>query len=170
MVIYCFFSCKIKIYCIFATKYLHICRKICNFVRQIKWTMKRTMKHTSLTIIFIIIGFAYARALPMRTTRATYDAEFPQQEFQSQCIMSSGTRISSTVYEPFSATTPTEDTSGRTYKPKPKTFIGGPESGQGPSPVGEPWILAVFAVVFAGIIAWRNRTLKRDHHGTISRK
>lgn len=131
--------------------------------------MKRTMKHTSLTIIFIIIGFTCVRAFPTRAIDATYAAELPHQEFQSQCILNTGARISSTIYEPFSATTPTENTSGRTYKPQiRKGFDTGASTEQGPSPVGEPWILALFAALFAGIIAWKNRTLKRDHHGTIS--
>lgn len=175
MVIYSFFSRKIKIYCIFITKYLHNCRKICNFVRKIKWTMKRTMKHTSLTIIFLIIGFTCVRAVP------AYDfSSLQRTTLQTQKMMQTGSKYSGIIYAPFESATPAEQsnigsTSGRHVRKSTISNNGDwedlPDYGQTDlSPLGEPWILAIFAVVFAGIIAWKNRTLKRDHHGTISRK
>lgn len=41
-----------------------------------------------------------------------------------------------------------------------------PEGGtqENMSPIGEPWLLALFAALFAGIITWKKRTF----HGTIT--
>lgn len=114
--------------------------------------MKRLILYSLLTI-----GFAYARAVP------TYEFGAPAIEaFQSHQMMHGGTRYQGTVYQPFSSTTPSEQyMSGNSETPKkrpgnPKTFIGGPDQ-TGPSPVGEPWVLAAFAILFAGLIALKKK-------------
>ena len=88
---------------------------------------------------------------------------------QSQQMMQSGTKYQGTVYEPFSTATPSDQSVvGSSYTPSGK----GPrrvameddfnETGEGGfgdegSPIGEPWILAVLAVAFAGIIFLRRK-------------
>ena len=100
------------------------------------------------------------------TTLAVYAQPFtptqtPQVAMQSQQIMQNGQNHDGTIYAPFDNTMPSEQSSGPNKAPgkggggNPKTFIGGPETGQGPSPVGEPWVLAIFALAFAGVVAIR---------------
>ena len=88
------------------------------------------------------------------------------QTFQSQQILQTSVQYKGTVYEPFDNTPPSEQYSeGISSSPnrapgkggRPRTFFDGPESGQGPSPVGEPWILAAFAILFAGVVYLRRR-------------
>lgn len=113
--------------------------------------MKRTILYFLLTI-----GCSYAHAIsPNRY-------EMPAiQTFQSQQIMTSNTGYRGVVYTPFTSSLPSElnSSGGESNSGRPhghvRTFIGGSETGQGPSPVGEPWILALFAAAFAGLIAIR---------------
>ena len=92
-----------------------------------------------------------------------------QQEnaIQSQQIMSGGA-YNGTVYEPFDNSTPSEQSEvGSSYSP---SRASGPrrapltpgDPGQGPSPVGEPWIMALFAALFAGFIAIRQYKRKMN--------
>lgn len=77
--------------------------------------------------------------------------------------MTSGSAYSGTVYEPFTTATPSEQAQQEPNRAPghPGTIRrdlpGGPESGQGPSPVGEPWIMVLFAALFAGGIALKRR-------------
>ena len=106
------------------------------------------------------------------TTLAVYAQPFtptqtPQVAMQSQQIMQNGQNHDGTIYAPFDNPTPSEQSSGPNKAPgkggaNPKTCLGGPETGQGPSPVGEPWVLAIFALAFAGVLAIR----KRKNHRT----
>lgn len=114
--------------------------------------MKRTILYFLLTI-----GCSYAHAIsPNRY-------EMPAiQNFQSQQIMTSSTGYRGVVYTPFTSSLPSELNStgaGSEMSNRPhghvRTFIGGSETGQGPSPIGEPWILAIFALAFAGVVAIR---------------
>lgn len=112
--------------------------------------MKRTILYFLLTI-----GCSYAHAIsPNRY-------EMPAiQNFQSQQIMTSSTGYRGVVYTPFTSSLPSElnSTGGESTSGRPhghvRTFIGGPDQ-TGPSPVGEPWILALFAAAFAGAVAIR---------------
>lgn len=98
---------------------------------------------------------------------------------QSQQIMSSGSAYTGTVYAPFSGTTPSEANN-------PAKAPGGPRRGYNPetgewtpdapdietagdygqsneSPIGEPWVMALFALAFAGVIAirqYKRKTVK----------
>ena len=119
------------------------------------------MKHI-ITYLFLILGFASVYALPV------YEYDAPSAPaFQSHKILDSGTIYKGTVYVPFDDAAPSDQSVvGRSYNPGHRTggpkkgFGGGPESGQGPSPIGEPWILAAFAALFAGVIAWRRKAKK----------
>lgn len=82
-------------------------------------------------------------------------------------MMSSGSVYDGTVYAPFDNTTPSEQSNVGTPSPNKapggprRGFINGPDQ-TGPSPVGEPWILAIFSAAFAGGIALRKRNRARD--------
>ena len=88
-----------------------------------------------------------------------------QQTMQSQQVMQTGGAYNGTVYEPFSNATPSEANG-------PAKAPGGPRkdqaSGRNPgevdpdaasdqSPIGEPWVMAFFAVAFAGYMAIRRK-------------
>ena len=85
-----------------------------------------------------------------------------QQTMQSQQVMQTGGAYNGTVYEPFDNSTPSEQSEvGASYSPAkapsgPRhTPLTPGDPGQGPSPVGEPWIMVLFAALFAGFIAIR---------------
>lgn len=115
-----------------------------------------------LLTVFLSMATLAVYAQPFTPTQA------PQVAMQSQQIMQNGQNHDGTIYAPFDNTMPSEQSSGPNKAPgkgggNPKTFIGGgPEIGQGPCPVGEPWVLAIFALAFAGVVAIR----KRKNHRT----
>jgi len=90
---------------------------------------------------------------------------FPIHTMQSQRIITTGAVYASTVFMPFDNTPPSsfakgiaanseEGPSGR------RKFVDRPDINIGESPVGEPWILVAFAVLFGGVIAWRRKNNK----------
>lgn len=109
----------------------------------------------------------------------------PQRDprIQSQQIMSTGAKYNGTVYEPFSTSTPStysapkahggvrrsgsgdsypgwhyDEETGQWVPDNAEEYGSGAETGQSTqSPIGEPWVLAIFAAVFAGVIAVRRR-------------
>lgn len=121
------------------------------------------MKRTVITFLFII-SIASAYAAPMYAMESA-----PQLEFRSQCIITTGATYTSTVYEPFNNTPPSAysevgSTQGSSRPGGPRKLGGGTDPGEQSDefPVGDPWILAVLAVAFAGLIAWRKRTKKAE--------
>ena len=85
---------------------------------------------------------------------------------QSQQMMSGGV-YKGTVYEPFDNTTPSEQSEVGASSPAKasgprRTPLTPGDPGQGPSPVGEPWIMALFAILFAGFIAIRQYKRKMN--------
>ena len=127
------------------------------------------------TKIYII---ALLSVLTVAVSAQTYGKTYkPAQReaadvIQSQQIMMTGNTYNGTVYEPFSTATPsdysevsttsTSEESGRPGHIRKGFDIGG-DTPPGPSPIGEPWIMAVMAVVFGGVIYLRRRraALKR---------
>lgn len=112
------------------------------------------------TYLLLLLACASLSAWP------TNEENLSIQTFQSQQIMNTGTSFQSTVYEPFDNTAPSEQSAvGSSSSPNRaqgkgggirKGFDTGAEYGRDDQyPVGEPWILAAFAVLFAGVIAWR---------------
>lgn len=109
-----------------------------------------------ILLIFCTVawGVCYAQTFQMGSS-------YHPIPMRSQQIVQPISHYEGTVYKPFDNTPPSEV--GNTYTPgnqnggQRRGFGGGPESGQGPSPIGEPWILAIFALAFAGVIAWRKR-------------
>lgn len=128
--------------------------------KHYKNIMKRNIV---LLTVFLSMATLAVYAQPFTPTQT------PQVAMQSQQIMQNGQNHDGTIYAPFDNTMPSEQSSGPNKAPgkgggNPKTFIGGAETGQGPSPVGvgEPWVLAIFALAFAGVVALR----KRKNHRT----
>ena len=86
-----------------------------------------------------------------------------QQAFQTQQMAPSGSKYVGTVYEPFNGTSPSQYQEGQISsaskapsRPR-RGFDTGAETGQSTEfPIGEPWVMALFAALFAGAIAWRN--------------
>ena len=85
--------------------------------------------------------------------------------FQSQQMMQSGSSYSGQVYTPFDNSTPAEQnsvnesTSSGSGKQIRKGLIIGPEDPLGPSPLGDEWILAVFAAIFGAAVLLRKKLL-----------
>lgn len=112
------------------------------------------------TYLLLLLACASLSAWP------TNEENLSIQTFQSQQILQTSVQYKGTVYEPFDNTAPSEQSAvGSSSSPNRAPGKGGNiRNGFGPrtddtpantSPVGEPWILAAFAVLFAGVIAWR---------------
>lgn len=86
-----------------------------------------------------------------------------QQTFQTQKMVPSGSKYVGTVYEPFNSTTPSQyqesqmSAASKSPSRPRRAFDTGAESGKSEEfPIGEPWVMVLFAALFAGAIAWRN--------------
>ena len=135
-------------------------------------------KHLFLKSLLIAIGLLVTSV--NSAWGQTFGAGGQQQTaIQSQQIMNGGA-YKGTVYEPFSGTAPSE----QSYSPVKAP--GGPRRGYNPetgewtpdspdietagdygqseeSPIGEPWVMAFFALAFAGVIAirqYKRKTVK----------
>ena len=97
-----------------------------------------------------------------------YETEWPTaQPMQNMQIMSTGVRYNGTIYSPFDNTVPSEvDGVGAGYSPLQSSGprkLGSfdnptdPGSQSNESPVGEPWIMILFALMFAGVTALKHR-------------
>ena len=107
----------------------------------------------------------------------TYAISVPDQEWsaapamRSQQILTTGVTYNGTIYTPFDNTTPSElQGVGASYKqgvPFKAPIDGGGDWEELPdhdhtelSPIGEPWIMIVFALLFAGVVAWKQHRIK----------
>jgi hypothetical protein len=64
------------------------------------------------------------------------------------------------VYEPFNDTPPSENGNGGSRGisgRKNLTGAGDPNVGELGSPIGEPWLLLIFAIMAAAVVAWRQK-------------
>lgn len=124
-----------------------------------------TMKH--IIIIFsLFIGCASICAAP-----AYGEQESPFSNVNPSAQQAAGSSYSSTVYQPFSGTTPAEQSAGAmnsSWSGPAKNnarnftmddgFILGPDTPPANQfPVGEPWVLLVFAALAAGVIAYKRK-------------
>ena len=111
-----------------------------------------------------LIIIALLSAITISATAQQYSpASVTDPAIQSQQIMS-GSAYNGTVYEPFSNSVPSEQsTVGSSYTPtsrprRSKENPGDPGvTNDTSSPLGEPWVLAVFALAFGGIVFLRRR-------------
>ena len=111
-----------------------------------------------ITFIFLSIGFVYTQAEPLYPS-----GQLEPQPMQNAQVMPT-TGYNGTVYAPFDASAPSEQSevegnSGSRPRGGIKrggNFNYGTEYGQSnESPIGEPWVLAIFALAFAGVLAIR---------------
>ena len=111
-----------------------------------------------ITFIFLSIGFVYTQAEPLYPS-----GQLEPQPMQNAQVMPT-TGYNGTVYAPFDASAPSEQSevegnSGSRPRGGIKrggNFNYGTEYGQSnDSPIGEPWVLAIFALAFAGVLAIR---------------
>lgn len=113
------------------------------------------MKHIFTTaLLFICLAPVYAGLTAHYGARTHALEAPPMQEMHSQCIMTSGVKYSSFVYEPFNGAAPSDYTDGQAPSTSPgarRKLGGGTDPGEQSeeSPLGEPWILAIFASLFA---------------------
>ena len=138
----------------FLCKNLQVRRKKSNFAPNYALTNMKNKISYIFTVIFLSIGFAYTQA------ETPYFQAQPETLPMQNAQVKSTTGYSGTVYAPFDASAPSDQSEANTNQApgKPgrvKTFIGGGETNQGPSPIGEPWVLAIFALAFAGVVAIR---------------
>ncbi len=123
------------------------------------------MAKRALTYLLLIIGITHAYAMPV------YENEWPTtQSFQSQQIMTTGVTYEGIIYTPFDDAIPSDLSKvGASYAPvQRKSPISGegdwdelPDHGHTElTPIGEPWIMMFFALMFAGIIARRQRHIQ----------
>ena len=141
---------------LFLCKNLQVPIKKSNFAPNYAFTNMKNKIAYIITVIFLSIGFAYTQAEPLFPS-----AQLEPQPMQSAQVMPT-TGYNGTVYAPFDASVPSEQSQANANQApgrpgKVKTFIGGSETNQGPSPIGEPWVLAIFALAFAGVVALRKR-------------
>ncbi|MEE1095477.1 MAG: hypothetical protein UH084_02750 [Paludibacteraceae bacterium] len=122
------------------------------------------MKHTLIS--FLLIACVCIYAAPAYSEEAN-----PFAFQQSTQTNFSGSSYSSTVYQPFSNTTPAEySASGMdngVSGPRKNNsgsftmddgFILGPDTPPAQEfPVGEPWVMLVFAALAAGVIAYKRK-------------
>ena len=116
-----------------------------------------TMKH--IIIIFsLFIGCASICATP-----AYGEQESPFSNVNPSAQQAaSGSSYSSTVYQPFSGTTPAEQSAGAMNSPTVtsgphKSFVDRPDMPPQGFPVGEPWVMLAFAALAAGVIAYNRK-------------
>ena len=135
--------------------------------KHYKNIMKRNIV---LLTVFLSMATLAVYAQPFTPTQT------PQVAMQSQQIMQNGQNHDGTIYAPFDNTMPSEQSSGPNKAPgkggvrksdgddwNPDDFITGPDTPPGQQyPIGEPWVLAIFALAFAGVLALR----KRKNHRT----
>lgn len=129
--------------------------------------LELTMKYI-FTYLLLLVGLVSASASPIYAWESAN-----RSQMQSQRIMRSGVAYSGTVYTPFDNTSPSEyhpvaagqdqDASGGRHGHIRKGKITGPDTPPAnQSPIGEPWILALFAAIMAGIIAIKHQIKQKQ--------
>ena len=111
-----------------------------------------------IALLSVVTLFAHAQTF-QSATRPDYIA------FQSMQILRSGSNYSGTVYEPFSAVTPSERSAiGARYSPaksRPRRDFGkpgDPGNQSNESPIGDAvWPLMLFVGVYCGILLIRRK-------------
>ena len=125
-------------------------------------------KYMKKVMMIMVLGALVACLVPAQAQTFT-PAKIDNQAIQSQQIMQTGAAYEGTVYEPFSNTTPSEQSEvGSGYSPARRagairksgewgTNQDGGEGDEG-SPLGDGvWPLLLCAVVFCGVIALRRK-------------
>ena len=134
-----------------------------NIYQRKKHYNNNMKRNTFLLTVFLSMATLAVYAQPFTPT----PTQAAQVAMQSQQIMQNGQNHNGTIYAPFDNTMPSEqcgpNKKGGVRKSdgddwNPDDFILGPDANQGNQyPVGEPWVLAAFALVFAGVVWLRGR-------------
>ena len=117
------------------------------------------------TRIYIIIICSFV-TMSAYADMTQYNKSFGQSDYDEmtsdRAVMNS-TRYSSPIYEPFSSTTPSEQTEIGSGQSKPnghirKGFDVGGDAGQGPSPIGDAVVPMVLALaVYCAVRVYRRK-------------
>ena len=114
------------------------------------------LKGAFILILFACSMLSYAQTFSS-TSSYRVDAKVAPASEQTQRYSS----YQSTVYEPFTDALPSSAGATTdehfTITERKNGFLDRPDTGQGESPVGEPWILLLFAAAAAIVVAWRRR-------------
>ena len=114
------------------------------------------LKGAFILILFACSMLSYAQTFSS-TSSYRVDAKVAPASEQTQRYSS----YQSTVYEPFTDALPSSASSTTDEQfvitERKNGFLDRPDTGQGESPVGEPWILLLFAAAAAIVVAWRRR-------------
>jgi len=152
------YLCGLKVACVSVRA--RIVRIYANANTNGKKHYKNNMKrNTFLLTVFLSMAILAVYAQPFTPT----PTQAAQVAMQSQQIMQNGQNHDGTIYAPFDNTMPSEQSSGPNKAPGKgggtrNGFIIGPDTPPAnESPVGEPWVLAAFALVFAGVVWLRGR-------------
>ena len=132
-------------------------------------------RNTFLLTVFLSMATLAVYAQPFTPT----PTQAAQVAMQSQQIMQNGQNHDGTIYAPFDNTMPSEQSSGPNKKGGVRKSDGddwtpgwgdetpGPDINAGQeSPVGEPWVLAAFALLFAGVVWLRGKKARAKEAGT----
>ena len=129
--------------------------------------------HVHCAPVYATSGHAVQHVYSCNTTAQSI-GYMPSHGMRSVNAMPAAVRYSATVFEPFNGAVPSEYVDG-----KAPSSSSGPRRGKilGPDtdpaqqyPIGEPWILGIFALLFGGVIAWKNRTFHETITGPCSEK
>ena len=114
-----------------------------------------------LFLAFMCVG-AYAEAQNFQSTSSYLNGSSPQT-VEKTVAASPQQAYKSTIYEPFSSATPSSDANGsnngnaRGMSGRRNAFVDPGETGAEEYPIGEPWIMLVFAAMTAGVITLRKK-------------
>ena len=133
---------------------------------QKKCTFQLLFKRTKVALLFFIIlcASAHANAQEFRSTSAYQLSQQKQQAVQTNQTASYNA-YEPTVYEPFSSATPSSGSDNGNGPAKitgrKNGFLDPGNPGQNENetefPIGEPWIMLVFATIGAGVIFIKQR-------------
>lgn len=160
------YLCRLKFVCVSVrARVVRIYTRPMKNIYQRKKHYKNNMKrNTFLLTVFLSMATLAVYAQPFTPT----PTQAAQVAMQSQQIMQNGQNHDGTIYAPFDNTMPSEQSSGPNKKGgvrksdgddwNPDDFILGPDTPPAnQSPVGEPWVLAAFALLFAGVVYLRGK-------------
>ena len=114
-----------------------------------------------LFLAFMCVG-AYAEAQNFQSTSPYLNGSSPQT-VEKTVAASPQQAYKSTIYEPFSSATPSSDANGsnnsnaRGMSGRRNAFVDPGETGAEEYPIGEPWIMLVFAAMAAVVIRLRKK-------------
>ena len=157
------YFCGLKVVCVSVrARVVRIYTRPMKNIYQRKKHYNNNMKRNIVLLtVFLSMTILAVYAQPFTPTQT------PQVAMQSQQIMQNGQNHDGTIYAPFDNTMPSEqcgpNKKGGVRKSdgddwNPDDFILGPDTPPAnQSPVGEPWVLAAFALLFAGVVYLRGK-------------